>query len=39
MYCPGWVAGFRWLKPFLDDQVAALGWYTSAYNESVVKRP
>ncbi|MGB9222348.1 SDR family NAD(P)-dependent oxidoreductase [Mycobacterium sp.] len=58
VYCPGWVAAFRWLKPFLprlggspvrkaavevvaqmDDQLAALGRSTSAYNESVVKRP
>jgi NAD(P)-dependent dehydrogenase (short-subunit alcohol dehydrogenase family) len=53
VYCPGWVAAFRWLKPVLstrlgeastlktaaevlpkmDAQVAALGRFSSAYNE------
>lgn len=59
IYCPEWVAGFRWLKPVLttrlgtlptsraavevvpkmDEQVAALGRYTSAYTQGLEKPP
>ncbi|BDB42229.1 MULTISPECIES: SDR family oxidoreductase [Mycobacterium] len=57
VYCPGWVAALRWLKPVLssrigeaqvlksaggvisrmDDDVAALGRFTSAYTHALEK--